>query len=90
MLLVFRKNGRSWIINPVNLLESNLGHADKNKIVIDPFVGSGSLLVGAAYYGAHVMGADLDYNLVNAIGKIVFFKGFCRTKRMYLLLEVIY
>lgn len=34
-------------------------------------MGSGSLLVGAAYYGAYVMGADLDYKLVNAIGKTI-------------------
>lgn len=64
--LVFRK-----YVFLQNGIQSNLGHADKSKIVIDPFVGSGSLLVGAAYYGAYVMGADLDYKLVNAIGKTI-------------------
>lgn len=32
-----------------------MGHADSGKIIIDPFVGSGSLLVAAAHYGSHVM-----------------------------------
>ncbi len=32
-----------------------MGHANKGKLVFDPFVGSGSLLVGAAHYGSHVM-----------------------------------
>ena len=32
-----------------------MGHAASGKIIMDPFVGSGSLLVAAAHYGAHVM-----------------------------------
>jgi len=32
-----------------------MGHSDKSKLVFDPFVGSGSLLVGAAHFGSHVM-----------------------------------
>lgn len=39
-----------------------------NTLVYDPFVGTGSVLVGAAHFGAHVAGADLDYNLIHSRG----------------------
>lgn len=52
----------------LSLVMSNMGHAASGKIIMDPFVGSGSLLVAAAHYGAHVMGADLNYNLINSKG----------------------
>ena len=44
-----------------------------NQIIFDPFCGTGSLLVGAAYYGAHVMGADLDYNVIHSKGIWLFY-----------------
>lgn len=30
----------------------------------DPFVGTGSILVAAAHFGAHTMGADIDIRVV--------------------------
>jgi tRNA (guanine10-N2)-methyltransferase len=38
--------------------------------VFDPFVGSGSLAVAAAHFGAHIFGADLDARVLmgTAIG----------------------
>jgi len=45
-----------------------MGCVTANSIVYDPFVGTGSLLVAASYYGAYVAGADLDYNLIHARG----------------------
>jgi tRNA (guanine10-N2)-methyltransferase len=40
--------------------------------VLDPFVGTGSLLIPAAYYGAHTFGSDLDIRVLNgySVGKI--------------------
>ena len=52
---------------------SNMAKVKENYIVFDPFVGSGSLLVGSAFFGAHVLGADLDFNLLHARG--LFFEG---------------
>ena len=46
----------------------NMAKVKENHIVFDPFVGSGSLLVSSAYFGANVIGADLDYNLLHARG----------------------
>ena len=32
--------------------------------VWDPFCGTGSILVGAAHFGAHVMGSDIDIRVI--------------------------
>ena len=49
----------------LSLIMSNMGLVDDGHIVFDPFVGTGSLLVTAAYHGAYVMGADIDYMLIH-------------------------
>jgi tRNA (guanine10-N2)-methyltransferase len=40
--------------------------------VLDPFVGTGGLLVPLAYYGVHAFGSDLDIRVLNgySVGKI--------------------
>lgn len=45
----------------------NIAQVHNNDIVYDPFVGSGSLLVSAAYYGAYVCGVDIDYLLLHGL-----------------------
>jgi tRNA (guanine10-N2)-methyltransferase len=52
----------------LSLVMANMGLARENTIVYDPFVGSGSLLLSAAYFGSCVLGADLDFNLLSARG----------------------
>jgi tRNA (guanine10-N2)-methyltransferase len=52
----------------LSLIMANIGLVKKNSIVYDPFVGSGSLLLSSAYFGAFVIGTDLDFNLLNARG----------------------
>jgi tRNA (guanine10-N2)-methyltransferase len=37
--------------------------------VIDPFVGSGSLIVAAAQFGSSVVGSDIDYLMIHAKNK---------------------
>ena len=36
----------------------------KGDLVYDPFVGTGSILVAAAHFGAHTLGADIDIRIV--------------------------
>ena len=50
------------------LIMSNMAQCTSNSLIYDPFVGTGSILVGAAHFGAHVAGADLDYNLIHSRG----------------------
>jgi tRNA (guanine10-N2)-methyltransferase len=54
----------------LSLVMANMGQVKSNFLVYDPFVGTGSLLVGAAHFGAHVLGADLDFNMIHARGKM--------------------
>lgn len=53
----------------LGLLMANIAQIKSGDLVLDPFVGSGSLLVSAAYAGAYVLGADIDYLLIHGLTK---------------------
>ena len=48
---------------------ANVAQVVKGSFVLDPFVGSGSILVSAAHFGGYVCGSDINYNIVHAVGK---------------------
>ena len=50
-------------------LMANMAKLDDGDLVYDPFVGSGSLLVSAAYFGAYCFGTDIDYLLLHGLAK---------------------
>ena len=51
-------------------LMCNIGKVDQHHVVLDPFVGSGSILVAAAASGAAaVFGSDIDYKLVHGLSR---------------------
>lgn len=53
-------------MNPqLSFLMANQALVKKGDIVMDPFVGTGSLLVAAANFGAYVMGTDIDYLMLH-------------------------
>ena len=58
--------GNTTMDPQLSLLMANLGCVDTGKIVLDPFVGTGSLLVAAAEYGGYVLGGDIDYLTLHA------------------------
>ncbi|CAM8914373.1 unnamed protein product [Rhodiola kirilowii] len=45
-------------------LMANQGLVAPGKLVYDPFVGTGSILIAAAHFGAMTMGADIDIRVV--------------------------
>ncbi|XP_057369465.1 tRNA (guanine(10)-N2)-methyltransferase homolog [Daphnia carinata] len=45
----------------LSMIMANLAQIDAGHIVVDPFVGTGSLLVAAAHFGGYVCGTDIDY-----------------------------
>ncbi|XP_005101497.1 tRNA (guanine(10)-N2)-methyltransferase homolog [Aplysia californica] len=53
----------------LSMVMANLAQVKHDDFVMDPFVGSGSLLVSSAHYGAYVMGTDIDYLLLHARAK---------------------
>ncbi|KAG0493195.1 hypothetical protein HPP92_004189 [Vanilla planifolia] len=48
----------------IAFLMANQGLAQPGKLIYDPFVGTGSILVAAAHFGAMTMGADIDIKVV--------------------------
>jgi tRNA (guanine10-N2)-methyltransferase len=53
----------------LSLLMANQGLVRPGDFVYDPFVGTGSLLVSAAKFGAFVLGSDIDYMTLHAKSK---------------------
>lgn len=49
----------------LSLLMANQAKIQTGDLVLDPFVGSGSLLVAAAEFGAYVFGSDIDYLMLH-------------------------
>merc|ERR1719341_2097858 len=45
----------------LSLLMANLAQVSTGSLVLDPFVGTASLLITAADFGGLVLGADIDY-----------------------------
>ena len=66
--------GPTSMDNELAFLMGNLGHARRGSLVYDPFVGTGSLLVPAAHFGAVTLGADIDIRVVQH-GKLAPMKG---------------
>ncbi|RWS10314.1 hypothetical protein B4U79_11872 [Dinothrombium tinctorium] len=48
----------------LSLIMANIAKIKEGDLVLDPFVGSGSVLVAAAKFGAFVFGTDIDYLLM--------------------------
>lgn len=51
------------------LLMANQALVQEGDVVLDPFVGSGSLLVSAAQFGGFVVGGDIDFLMLHAKSK---------------------
>lgn len=51
------------------LIMGNMGMARSSSLVYDPFVGTGSLLIAAAHFGAFTLGADISYPVLHARSK---------------------
>ncbi|KAK9505139.1 hypothetical protein O3M35_009262 [Rhynocoris fuscipes] len=49
----------------LSLIMANQAQIKDNDIVVDPFVGTGSLLIAAAQFGGYVLGADIDYLMLH-------------------------
>uniref|UniRef100_A0AC35TRD1 UPF0020 domain-containing protein n=1 Tax=Rhabditophanes sp. KR3021 TaxID=114890 RepID=A0AC35TRD1_9BILA len=65
---------RSYIGNTtmdpeLSFIQANLVKADKGKIGLDPFVGTGGLILPLAEFGCYVTGTELNYQIARSIGK---------------------
>ncbi|XP_047504728.1 tRNA (guanine(10)-N2)-methyltransferase homolog isoform X1 [Pieris napi] len=48
------------------IIMANQAQIAPGDVVLDPFVGSGSLLVSAAHFGGYIWGADIDFMMLHA------------------------
>lgn len=61
--------GNTSMDSQLSLIMANQAKIGSGSLVLDPFVGTGSLLVAAAYFGAYVFGNDLDYLTIHGKAK---------------------
>lgn len=52
--------GTTSMDSELSLISANMAHAAASRLVLDPFVGTGSFMVAAAHFGASVIGSDID------------------------------
>ncbi|XP_059054562.1 tRNA (guanine(10)-N2)-methyltransferase homolog [Achroia grisella] len=50
----------------LSIIMANQAKVKTGDLLLDPFVGSGSLLVAAAHFGAYVLGSDIDFMMLHA------------------------
>ncbi|KAL6738543.1 hypothetical protein Aduo_012083 [Ancylostoma duodenale] len=50
-------------------IQSNISSVKNDDLVLDPFVGTGGLILPAAHFGAYVVGTEINYQIAKAIGK---------------------
>jgi len=50
-------------------IQANLVKASNSKLILDPFCGTGGILLGAAHFGAYVLGMEICYEVARAVGK---------------------
>nr|XP_026498504.1 tRNA (guanine(10)-N2)-methyltransferase homolog [Vanessa tameamea] len=50
----------------LSLIMANQAQVNTGLIILDPFVGSGSLFIAAAHFGAYVWGSDIDFMMLHA------------------------
>ncbi|KAK9294202.1 hypothetical protein QLX08_011122 [Tetragonisca angustula] len=49
----------------LSLIMANQAQIQKGDIVLDPFVGTGSLLVAASHFGGYTLGTDIDFLMLH-------------------------
>lgn len=50
------------------LLMANQGQVSENSVVLDPFVGTGGILLAASHFGAICYGGDIDMRVLKGLG----------------------
>ncbi|XP_003366416.1 tRNA guanosine-2'-O-methyltransferase TRM11-like protein, partial [Trichinella spiralis] len=57
-------------MDPVlSFLMANIGEVQSGDLVLDPYVGSGSILLPAAHFGGYCVGVEIDYNVLHGKSK---------------------
>ncbi|GMR33777.1 hypothetical protein PMAYCL1PPCAC_03972, partial [Pristionchus mayeri] len=61
--------GNTTMDPELSFIQANISAVRQADIVIDPFCGTGGLLIPAAKFGALVMGSEINYQIAKAVGR---------------------
>uniref|UniRef100_A0A9J2PG93 tRNA (guanine(10)-N(2))-methyltransferase TRMT11 n=1 Tax=Ascaris lumbricoides TaxID=6252 RepID=A0A9J2PG93_ASCLU len=61
--------GNTTMDPELSFIQANLIKANMGSIVLDPFCGTGGLLISAAHFGAAVIGTEINYQIARAVGR---------------------
>ncbi|VDK51794.1 unnamed protein product [Gongylonema pulchrum] len=61
--------GNTTMDPELSFLQANIAQADNGRLVLDPFCGTGGILLAAAHFGAAVLGSEISYHIARAKGK---------------------
>ncbi|PAV84744.1 hypothetical protein WR25_13677 [Diploscapter pachys] len=61
--------GNTTMDPELSFIQANIAGIKSGDLVLDPFSGTGGLLIPAAHFGAYVIGAEINYSIAKAIGK---------------------
>ncbi|VBB33859.1 unnamed protein product [Acanthocheilonema viteae] len=61
--------GNTTIDPELSFLQVNIAKVDIGSLVLDPFCGTGGLLIAAAHFGAAVLGSEINYQIARAVGR---------------------
>jgi tRNA (guanine10-N2)-methyltransferase len=50
------------------LMMANQGQVTENSVILDPFVGTGGILIAASHFGALCYGGDIDMRVIKGLG----------------------
>lgn len=64
----------------LSFLMANQSLAQKGKLILDPFVGTGSLLISCTHFESVCMGSDIDTRILHGKKKLNLFENFIKYK----------
>lgn len=67
----------------LSFIMNNMVQSGKNKEILDPFVGTGSILVSSSYYGGNCYGIDIDMRILRGKDGKTIFSNFDQYKLPY-------
>uniref|UniRef100_A0A915Q724 tRNA (guanine(10)-N(2))-methyltransferase TRMT11 n=1 Tax=Setaria digitata TaxID=48799 RepID=A0A915Q724_9BILA len=61
--------GNTTMDPELSFLQANIAKVNNGSVVLDPFCGTGGLLIAAAHFGAAVLGSEINYQIARATGR---------------------
>lgn len=67
----------------LSFVMNNMVHAGKDRLILDPFVGTGSILISSSYFGSTCFGIDIDMRILRGKDGKTIFSNFDQYKLPY-------